>query len=386
MKILVITSETPPTNSGFSRAVTNITSGLVQRGHHVDILARKDMWFVGKGEFRLTPLSWRKTLSPKRLQQYDLVYLNGPVPTISDFVLAGFALPQRPKLVYIHHCSIKLKGLGLLCDMYNDVHMRLARMADHVIVSTPGYRAQMMKYVPAEKISVVPYGVEPVFKDVSPLKNEQFSVLFVGQMRAYKGVDVLLKAMKGLPDIRLDVAGGGPNLELYRQMAEELGLENVTIHGRVSDEKLRELYARAHVLTLPSVMTAEAFGIVQLEGMAAGCVPIATSLPGVRDVARMSGLAVPPGDADALREAIRYLADHPWEWMDRSKQGLRIARRFSWERVVDAHERIFQQVLRGVPETAVPDGPIIPADVWFGDVLEPSTTYMPPNVVSFSFD
>ena len=62
---------------------------------------------------------------------------------------------------------------------------------------------------------------------------------------------------------------------------------------------------------LPSTNRREAFGLVLLEGMAAGCVPVASDLPGVRDLARSNGLLVAPGDAQDLRWALQALAARP---------------------------------------------------------------------------
>ena len=133
-------------------------------------------------------------------------------------------------------------------------------------------------------------------------------MLFVGQMRPYKGVETLLAAVAGQPWLQLTLVGCGSELDSYRRLAKRLSATNARFLGRLPDAELQEQYEFNDVVVLPSVTRAEAFGLVLLEGMAAGCVPVASDLPGVRDVAGPTGLLVPPGNPGALRGALRGLA------------------------------------------------------------------------------
>ena len=347
MKILIITSEMPPVKSGFARLVTRHKVGLERLGHEVDVISRQDMWLREYNEVRLTPLSFRQTLSPQRLQQYDIVHVHGPAPTISDYVLFGFRLipmRNRPKLIYSHHCNIDLPQFGILNSLYKGITGQLARLADHVITATPAYADMIAKHMSRDRISVIPYGIDEAFYIDIP-KRDDFTVLFVGQMRPYKGVDVLLKSAEMLRDVRFEIVGRGYNLDMYKTMAHERQLDNVTFHGMVADEGLKALYGGSHVLTLPSLTTAEAFGIVQIEGMASGCVPVSSQLPGVADVANLAGISVTPGSASALRSGFAHFAEQREEWEYRSKLARHIARTFNWPQVVQAHERLYEHVL-----------------------------------------
>ena len=133
-------------------------------------------------------------------------------------------------------------------------------------------------------------------------------MLFVGQMRPYKGVETLLAAAAGQPWLKLTLVGEGAGLASYQRIADRLAVTNARFTGRLSDAELQHQYATNDVVVLPSVTQAEAFGLVLIEGMAAGCVPVASDLPGVRDVAGPTGLVVPAGDPQALRAALRGLA------------------------------------------------------------------------------
>ena len=136
-------------------------------------------------------------------------------------------------------------------------------------------------------------------------------VLFVGQMRQYKGVETLLAAVAGQDWLELTLVGRGPELDKYQRLARRLSATNVRFTGRLPDPELSAQYQANDVIVLPSVTRAEAFGLVLLEGMASGCVPVASDLPGVRDVAGPTGLVVRPGDVEALRGAFWQLASEP---------------------------------------------------------------------------
>jgi rhamnosyl/mannosyltransferase len=97
---------------------------------------------------------------------------------------------------------------------------------------------------------------------------------------------------------------------------------------------------------LPSVTRAEAFGLVLLEGMAAGCVPVASDLPGVRDVAGPTGLVVPPRDPKALRQALRGLADDEARLKHLQVESWLAAQTRTWERCVTSYEEVLLDAVR----------------------------------------
>ena len=101
--------------------------------------------------------------------------------------------------------------------------------------------------------------------------------------------------------------------------------------GYLDEEALVDAYRAHDVCVLPSTNRQEAFGLMLLEGMAAGCVPVASDLPGVRDVARSNGMLVAPGDAQDLRWALNALAARP-AWSRRLQtEAIEAATRQSWD-------------------------------------------------------
>lgn len=342
MRVLEVISEAPPVHSGIATVAKELQNGLEALGHEVNVVSLQQIPRWCFGEVRISSMSIKLPWLLNEALNYDVVHLHGPVPTFSDVFLLGWnALPgPRPPLVYTHHSQIDLPKAGPLDEVYTSTHLALAKIADHITVTTPSYARIVARYLPHNHISVIPWGANRRFVYYGP-KPDPFTVLFVGQMRPYKGVDLLLQALKDVKNVRVDVVGNGAWMKSYQRLATALGADHVTFHGRVSDERLAELFARAHVIVLPSRRMAEAFGIVLLEGMSAGCVPVASNLPGVRDVAGLAGLTFPVNDVEGLRDAILRLRDDRQLWRRLSEKGRVIARRFTWEATSQQFHALF---------------------------------------------
>ncbi len=355
MKILMVISEAPPIRSGVARVAEKLSAGLRAHGHEVDILSIADIPRFERGELRLSSMPLLLPGLKRRFVQYEVVHLHGPVPTFSDvFLLRGLRGldGSRPSLVYTYHAPVDLRhGLFLpFAWLYNAIQERLARLADHVVVTTPSYAQRLGRFVPPEKLSVIPWGVDYERFAAPVNKPGPFTVVFLGQIRPYKGLTVLLKACAGLTDIRLWIIGDGHCAEACRRQAQAFGLQNVTFFGSLPDEEVICRLQAAHVIVLPSITRSEAFGIALLEGMAAGCVPVASHLPGVADVVGNEGFTFPPGDVRALRDILtRLQADGPLRvHMARLAQAK--ASLYSWERCAFGYERVFARTVNAQKE------------------------------------
>ena len=226
-----------------------------------------------------------------------------------------------------------------------------------------------------EKICVVPCGVDPeVFRPVrqadarEALGRDQCQrlVLFVGRIEQIKGIDVLLRSLGMLftkrPDLRdeicLVVVGGALDpgddapeteklVELRRLVHQHRMEDNVDFIGSLDQERLALWYAAADLCAVPSLT--ESFGLVALESMACGTPVVATRVGGLQTVVSHgeSGLLVPPSDDRALAQAIeRVLTDHRLR-MHLAHGARERAEFFTWSRVGDGIESLYQRVLAG---------------------------------------
>lgn len=155
---------------------------------------------------------------------------------------------------------------------------------------------------------VIPNGVDYTrFAKATPWPTERPAVFFVGRHEERKGLGVLLDAFERVDgDVELWVAGEGPQTAVLKAGHRQ----RVRWLGRISDEELTQRMRAASVFCAPSLY-GESFGVVLLEGMAAGTAVIAANIPGYAAVARADreGLLVPPGDAVELATALRTVLE-----------------------------------------------------------------------------
>ncbi len=339
LRILVIATEAPPVRGGIARIVGYLKEGLQAQGHSVDVLAYPEVGRVVFGEVRLSMFLFKLPSLLNRINKYDVIHIHGTTPTISDLFLlfAHLCCPHVP-VVYTHHLDLDFKLGGFLNTLYNRVHHRLSTSADAIVAATHD-TLHLLERSPGSFI--IPYGINLKRFSTNILKEKQFTVLFVGQFRPWKGVRVLLQAMSQVANARLLVVGQGPEEQIYRKLAAKLHL-NVEFHINVSDEQLVHLYQRAHVVVLPSVARLEAFGLALVEGMAAGCVPVASNLPGVREVAGSVGKLFPVGDARQLATLLCDLRDNPERTRQMAERARIFSRSFDQERTIREYGHLFQ--------------------------------------------
>lgn len=284
----------------------------------------------------------------------DIVHLHFPNP-MGDltYLFSG----TRAPLVISYHADI-IKQRAYL-RFYRPVLERLFRRAAQIIAASEDYVASSeFLRERADRTCIIPYGIEP---DSFALRNGEHMeaerlrqelgapvVMFVGALRYYKGLDVLIRAMTQV-EARAVIVGRGSDSELST-LAAALGVaDRIVFTGEVSAGQLRVLVNAADVLVLPSIDRCEAFGIALLEGMACSKPVISTDLPtGLRLVNQheVNGLRVPPGDPDALAKALnRVLGDRDLRVRLGEAGRRRVMGEFSSARMVSRTLQVYGEVL-----------------------------------------
>ncbi len=225
----------------------------------------------------------------------------------------------------------------------------------------------------AENAGIIYNGADPVSIRQSPA-NESFSLLYTGRVSPEKGLHVLIEAFRDIyarkNDARLVIAGpeavpsadiattwsAGPELEKIRpffgggylkhlmEMSQGLPVE---FRGAVLHDQLAELYQSSHVLVFPSVWN-EPFGMPIVEAMASGLPVVATRSGGIPEIVihGETGRLVARGDVGSLAECLLDLAEHKELRRAMGEKGrLRFQEHFTWERVAERIERVYEKVL-----------------------------------------
>jgi glycosyltransferase involved in cell wall biosynthesis/GT2 family glycosyltransferase len=246
--------------------------------------------------------------------------------------------------------------LDLACEMEWEVVRRAS-----AVVDSSGVIARMLAqaygvYPSTKLVRQIPFGIRTRQRLASVRQDSEVRVLFVGRLEARKGFDVLVKAMSFVlrqdPQIRFWIAGEGAESDASVRAAKDLAREypdRVTLHGWVGDEQRDELYRQCDVFTAPSRY--ESFGLVYLEAMAHGKACIACRAGGAERIVLegVTGLLVPPGDGDALGEAILDLARNREKRERMGREGLRrVEREFTVERMVEDTLALYDEVLGDV--------------------------------------
>lgn len=317
-------------------------------GHHVtvDVKSKNPL----TAYFRMRAL--RKAL---RKIQPDIIHFRSRVPGW----LTLWA--NRAKDLRIPTVST-LHGLNHPC-FYSSVMMRANKV---IAVSTVGKQFIETNYpwVPAERIHIIPRGVEVDLFDPSKVNTAwmtafkqqyglegKFIATAIGRVSSLKGIDTLVAAMgllkERLPNaVALVVGGPQKNQEhvfddLHAQ-AKTLGVEDrVLLVG--SQKHIPEIAALSDVVCSCNVRKPESFGRTVAEALAMETPVIAAAHGGVLDIIRdgQEGILYPPGDATALAQAIETVAST-------SYKGLRqhILNHFTAERMVTATLAIYENILQ----------------------------------------
>jgi rhamnosyl/mannosyltransferase len=331
VKILEVATETPPYESGVSRLVGILTTGLRERGHQVDVLTPK----IKFREFKFSAIGFRK------YNEYDIIHVHGPTPFLSDLVLLT---NDVSKIVFTYHAEITWLS-EKLASFYRKLHRSLARRCRAIIVHSYDYarlfgsRNVKVVHMPSTFGSRTQFDIEQ--------KSDSFMVLYVGQFRPFKGLDVLLRTAALLKNVNFILAGKG---YLKKEIVHKArNLKNVYLPESTSDKDLEELYTKAHVICLPSVNTTEAYGLVLIEGALHGCVPIASNLLGVREnVSQLKGLTFKTRSYEDLSQKISMLAHDGGLWAKLAQKSQQVARNYTRlynpKYYVTEHEKIFIEI------------------------------------------
>jgi rhamnosyl/mannosyltransferase len=282
----------------------------------------------------------------------DIIHYHFPWPFMD---LVHFAINhKKPSVVTYHSDIIKQK---ILLNLYRPLRNKFLQSVDSIVATSPNYRLTsdlLQRY--QNKVEVIPIGLDRKLYPPIDIERSQYwrnalgdkFFLFVGVLRYYKGLNILLDALV-LGDLPTVIVGAGPIEHELKVKAESLGLKNITFLGQVSEEDKVVLINLSFAVVFPSHLRSEAFGISLLEGAMYGKPMISSEIgtgTSFINSDQQTGIVVPSSSPKDLYAAMSYLWNNP-EVATRMghKASARYEALFTADKMCQSYKSLYQRLL-----------------------------------------
>jgi glycogen(starch) synthase len=364
LRILIYSRAFPPAVGGIERFAETLASELCERGHSVIVATQTPAESEGRGR----PYGILRRPSVDRLlrvaRSADIVHANG---MSLRAVVMGASSGTPTVVTHQGHQAICPTGLCMpvrgTCDAGPSpgpcsgcpdggarglVDVRLHAAASRMAVanvSVSDYLRTRLR-LPRDRTIYSPVSQE-AFEASTDSAGEDGLVAFAGRLVSEKGLEVLLRALADLDDVRLVVLGDGPMASAYQDLADELGLSlRVSFLGAQPFERVAREYARAAVVCVPTICE-EAFGFAAAEAMAMRRPLVVTPSGSLTELAAGDRAFAADGRGPAaLAMALRTALGDVAERGARAARGQAFAReRFTQSLAGAAYEALYEEVL-----------------------------------------
>ena len=384
MKILTVLTYYRPHTSGLTIYAERLARAFVKRGHQVTVMTTqydpslpREELMDGVKVIRV-PVAARVSkgviaptfgfVATKLVAQHDVVQLHLP-----QFDAPGVALRARlfgKPAVLTYHCDVQLP-LGWFNRFVNSVldfqNNMAGRLANHIVTYTQDY-ADNSPYLSryASKLTPILPPVElpfPTPQAVSAFAREHHIderkpvIGMAARLAAEKGVEVLLDALPKIlekyPKAQVLFAGTYQNVmgeqdysdRLMPRIHEYEMQGHWTFLGNLDPIQMAAFYPNLDVLTVPSLNSTEAFGLVQIEAMLNGVPSVPSALPGVRRPVQMHGMGLVSqiGDSASLAESILGVLDDPQKYRGDIEA---IKKSYDPDSIAQEYEKLFTRLMK----------------------------------------
>ncbi|MDD2920835.1 MAG: glycosyltransferase family 4 protein [Anaerolineales bacterium] len=383
MKILTVLTYYRPHTSGLTIYAERLARAFVRRGHEVTVMTTQYDPSLPREEIMdgvkviRVPVAARVSkgviaptfgfIATKLVAQHDVVQLHLP-----QFDAPGVALRARifgKPAVLTYHCDLLLtrtwfnRFVNLVVDFQNNM---AGFLANHIVTYTQDY-ADNSPYLSryADKLTPIlpPVDLPESTPDAvaafarNHLIHERKPVIgMAARLAAEKGVEVLLDALplilKKYPNAQVLFAGTYQNVmgeqayydRLMPRIREYETQGHWTFLGNLDPIQMSAFYPNLDVLTVPSLNSTEAFGLVQIEAMKNGVPCVPSALPGVRRPVQMHNMGVVSeiGNAESLANSILEVLDHPEKYRGDLNA---INKAYDPDSVVQEYENLFKKLM-----------------------------------------
>ncbi len=357
-----------PNRGGLEDVVANLSAQLRARGYRVRIVTL-DRQFTAPG--KLLPSaecingievvripfrgSKRYAIAPRvldHIRDADIVHVHA-IDFFFDFLAWTRPFHRKPMIATTHGGFFHTEKFGSIKSLWFNTLTRLSARAYRRVVGCSAQDARTFGKIAGSRVTLIDNGVDTEkFADAaSPVALRRIAT--VGRFSVNKRLDKLLDTMKSLNAIEsgwhLDIVGvpGDVDAAALARMIEERGLGGtVAVHANLTNDEIRALLARCSLFA--SASDYEGFGLVAVEAMSAGLVPLLNPNTAYRDLAsrhdaiRLCDFSRSEVAAATIKTAFEDLSDNPDAFRSAS---MRAAAAYSWRSVADRYLDIYGEVL-----------------------------------------
>ena len=346
--VLMVSYDDSPPEGGQGVVIAGMREGLVAAGATVHSLSgRGDHAIPYSRLLRRAPLDlslhlWRHASLMHR-EDVDVVHAHGGPGGV--ILLRRL---DRPLVYTAHHTYRQAHPLWDFRRAVAPLEARAYRRADRVLAVSESTAAAVRACgVAASRVEVLSPGVS--IPDADESRRERGRMLFAGRWEREKGVLDALAVMAAVADRRRGahgvVIGSGSLDGVVHRVAARQPEGRISVLGRVDDAALREEYARAEIVVMPSQY--EGLGLVALEALAHGCVVVGYDVDGLRDAAAHGAVLVERGDRRRLADAcLRLIDDRARREQLAAKGRAAVVAEHSWDQVARRLLEIYAEVSR----------------------------------------
>lgn len=382
MKILTVLTYYRPHTSGLTIYAERLARAFVKRGHQVTVMTTqydpslpREEVMDGVKVIRV-PVAARVSkgviaptfgfVATKLVAQHDVVQLHLP-----QFDAPGVALRARlfgKPAVLTYHCDLFLprtwfnRFVNAVVDFQNNM---AGRLANHIVTYTQDYAdnspylsryaSKLTPILPPVDLPVPAPQAVSAFADAHRTTERRPVIGMAARLAAEKGVEVLLDALPKIlekyPKAQVLFAGTYQNVmgeqaysdRLMPRIHEYEIQGHWTFLGNLDPVQMAAFYPNLDVLTVPSLNSTEAFGLVQIEAMLNGVPSVPSALPGVRQPVKMHGMGRVSqiGDSVSLAESILGVLDEPQKYRGDIDA---IKKSYDPDSIVQEYEKLFEKL------------------------------------------
>jgi glycosyltransferase involved in cell wall biosynthesis len=384
MKILTVLTYYRPHTSGLTIYAERLARAFVKRGHQVTVmtmqydpsLPREEI--IDGVKIIRVPVAARISkgviaptiglVATKLVAQHDVVQMHLPQFDAPGVALRGRLFGKPAVLTY--HCDLFLppgyfnRFVNFVVNLMNNA---AGILSNHIVTYTQDYAdnspylsryaSKLTPILPPVELPSPPPGAVQDFALEHHVKERRPVIGMVTRFASEKGVEILLDALpmilKKYPQAQVLYAGQHQNVmgeqayfdRLIPRIREYESSGHWKFLGNLDPVQLAALYPNLDVLTVPSLNSTEAFGLVQIEAMMNGVPCVPSALPGVRQPVTMHGMGrvARIGDAADLAESILHVLNEPQKFRGDVEA---IRRIYNPDSIAQEYEKLFAQLLK----------------------------------------